>query len=143
MPLADNAAYAAALYREIQKIAQTDAWLPPEKTMRLYALLRDFFDAIAEEAHVALLTQYTRIAYVCHKQAVPQATQRYIYEFRKQANDLNYARQSFAPTHYALGLYACANAVAAVTNVPITPDLAALLPEAGFYQFTDIVAKNH
>jgi DNA replication ATP-dependent helicase Dna2 len=142
MTISKNTEYSAAMYRELQKIMDSER-PDAEKMQDVFVIFRKVTDDLAAEQKIALFTQFARISYICFRFEIGAALQRYIYEYRRIAYDTMFQRTPFLPLYLDLSLYATAHFICAVFQDEIPETLAALLPQEGFYAFNDIVAKSH
>lgn len=103
--------------------------IPPDRLARLLAVL---LDHIAQSEPLHFTTQFSLMAYICHKFKTPFATQQALHLFRKKMAQLE---GSGTPVKEAireargLGYRALAGTIRDIFHVPLHPDFAFLLEQ--------------
>ena len=125
----DLLALDASLARQVESVilSHQPGSIPPDRLARLLGVL---LDHIAQTEPLHFTTQFSLMAYICHKFRTPYATQQALHLFRKQMVVLE---RTTDPDQTALadaqswGYRALAGTIRDVFDVPLQPDFIRLL----------------
>jgi len=132
-----TAEQAHAFYEEAIRFLSHPGWSARERVLALADLQERLFREVTQEEQLFFSTPFALISYAGHKFRFPGKTLRILHHFRRVAADVRAGRYpgECARREVALGAWAIAEAVKALSGFPTPKELAAHLPQNGDWNF--------